>query len=293
MPTRGLARKTSEASARRDGPATRWFTDSTPRGSNPRSVAAAADPLRASVAARTIEHNRDGDLADDQQAAKPRRAEGRRGLAAQRVGERQARRLQRGQQREEQRGPRGDGKGEHEHPDVEVERHDAHQHRRATAAAWPGRRTSRRAAPGRRARGRRGRPDSEISRPSVSSWRTTRPRLAPSDRRTPISRCRALARASITFETLAQAATRTSAKAANTGESTASMSSVNGVGVACGRGPRDHRVASCPAAAQERRQRARRLLARHAPAQSSGERELPRLSGRPRRSTPAATVRTS
>ena len=74
------------------------------------------------------QHNRDGNLADDEQAAQPRRAEGRRGLAAQRVSERQARRLEGGQQSEEQRGSTGDGEGEHEHPDVEVERYDAHQH---------------------------------------------------------------------------------------------------------------------------------------------------------------------
>ena len=69
----------------------------------------------------------------------------------------------------------------------------------------------------------------------MNSWRTTRPRLAPSDSLMPISRWRALARASITFETLAQAASRTSTNAANTGDSTIIISSVSGAGVACGR----------------------------------------------------------
>ena len=62
-----------------------------------------------------------------------------------------------------------------------------------------------------------------------------RPRLAPSERRTAISRCRAMARASMTFETFAHAVTSTRTNAAKTGDSTASSSSESGFGVACGR----------------------------------------------------------
>ena len=70
--------------------------------------------------------------------------------------------------------------------------------------------------------------------PSVRSCATTRPRLAPSDRRIAISVRRAVARASMTFETLAQAASSTTAKAAKTGDSTPMSSRVSGAGVACG-----------------------------------------------------------
>ena len=66
----------------------------------------------------------------------------------------------------------------------------------------------------------------------MSSCRTMRPRLAPSESRMPISRWRALARASITFETLAQAATSTRTNAAKTGDSVAIRSNVSGFGVA-------------------------------------------------------------
>ena len=59
-------------------------------------------------------------------------------------------------------------------------------------------------------------------------------RLACADgSRTPISRWRAAARASMMFETFAHAARRTSANAANTGERMARSSSVSGAGVAC------------------------------------------------------------
>jgi hypothetical protein len=57
-------------------------------------------------------------------------------------------------------------------------------------------------------------------------------RLAPNESRMPISRWRALARASITFETLAHAAASTRPNAANTGDSAASKSNVSGFGVA-------------------------------------------------------------
>ena len=59
-------------------------------------------------------------------------------------------------------------------------------------------------------------------------------RLAPNESRMPISRWRALARASITFETLAHAAASTRPNAANTGDSAASKSNVSGFGVAMG-----------------------------------------------------------
>ena len=59
-------------------------------------------------------------------------------------------------------------------------------------------------APG---RGRRRRPP--VNRLSVSSWRTSRPRDAPSAARTAISRCRADARASSRLAMLAQAISRT------------------------------------------------------------------------------------
>ena len=61
-----------------------------------------------------------------------------------------------------------------------------------------------------------------------------RERLAPSDSRTAISRWRATARASMTFDTLAQAVTRTSTNAAKIGESTASSSNVTALAVAFG-----------------------------------------------------------
>ena len=60
-------------------------------------------------------------------------------------------------------------------------------------------------------------------------------RLAPSERRTAISRCRATARASITFDTLKHAVSRTSAKAAKTGDRIASSSSDSGFAVALGK----------------------------------------------------------
>ena len=71
--------------------------------------------------------------------------------------------------------------------------------------------------------------------PSVSNWRTTRPRLAPSASRTPISRWRAVALASMTLDAFAQAATSTSAKAVKTGDRIASSSTLSRTGVACTR----------------------------------------------------------
>ena len=67
----------------------------------------------------------------------------------------------------------------------------------------------------------------------MTSWRTTRPRLAPIESRMPISRWRAFARASMTFDALAHAATSTRPNAANTGERNAMPVSVMRVGVAC------------------------------------------------------------
>ena len=58
----------------------------------------------------------------------------------------------------------------------------------------------------------------------------TRLRLAPSDRRTAISRCLAMARASMTFDTLAHAVTSTSTNAAKTGDRIASIESDIGLG---------------------------------------------------------------
>ena len=78
-------------------------------------------------------------------------------------------------------------------------------------------------------------PATAMSSPSVSSSRTTRPRLAPTDRRIAISRCLVVARASIMLETLAHAATSTRPNAANTGDSMASSSNENGFGVPLGR----------------------------------------------------------
>ena len=62
-----------------------------------------------------------------------------------------------------------------------------------------------------------------------------RPRLAPSERRTAISRWRATARASITLDTLAHPASSTSANAAKTGDSSESSLSESVVGLSCGR----------------------------------------------------------
>ena len=59
-----------------------------------------------------------------------------------------------------------------------------------------------------------------------------RPLLAPIDRRMPISRWRALARASMTFDAFAAAATRTRPNAANTGERNAKPWRVRRTGVA-------------------------------------------------------------
>src|SRR5438309_896136 len=63
---------------------------------------------------------------------------------------------------------------------------------------------------------------------SVRSCRTSRARAAPSASRIPISRCRAMPRASITLATLAQAISRTRAKATTAGVNTAIVSSVRG-----------------------------------------------------------------
>ncbi len=67
----------------------------------------------------------------------------------------------------------------------------------------------------------------------MTSCRTIRPRLAPMERRMPISRWRAFARASMTFDALAHAATSTRPNAANTGERTTMPVRVMRVGVAC------------------------------------------------------------
>ena len=103
-----------------------------------------------------------------------------------------------------------------------------------------------------------------INRPSVSSCRTSRPRLAPSDSRTAISRCRDAARASITLDTFAHAATSTRPNAANTGASTAASSTDSGFGVArwvtCG----TDAVGTRHDAGHERRQR-RLCLCRRRP----------------------------
>ena len=60
------------------------------------------------------------------------------------------------------------------------------------------------------------------SRLSVSNWRMIRPRDAPSDRRMAISRCRANARASIRFDTLAQPISRIRPNATKSGENPSS-----------------------------------------------------------------------
>ena len=66
--------------------------------------------------------------------------------------------------------------------------------------------------------------------PSVKSCITTRARLAPMDRRTAISRWRRIARASITFDTLAHAVTSTSTNGTNTGVRIAMTWSVSSFG---------------------------------------------------------------
>ena len=110
---------------------------------------------------------------------------------------------------------------EQDDPQIEVERHqpdaggDARrQHRdhqeRADAAQRGGERQRRRRPRAARSAGLRS-----------GAGARSRPRLAPIESRMPISRWRALARASITFEALAHAATSTSPNATKTGERTA------------------------------------------------------------------------
>ncbi len=96
--------------------------------------------------------------------------------------------------------------------------------RRPSAEAARRRRTRRGEEARRPAPAQRALPAMAMSSPSVTSWRTIRPRLAPIERRMPISRWRAFARASMTFDALAHAATSTSPNAANTGDRNATSS---------------------------------------------------------------------
>ena len=72
---------------------------------------------------------------------------------------------------------------------------------------------------------------SASSRPSVTSCLTIRPREAPSDKRTPISRCRTTPRASRRFATLAQAMTRIRPNAMKSGENPSTTPAESGVAV--------------------------------------------------------------
>jgi len=75
------------------------------------------------------EHERDRDLAADEDAPEDGAPDGRARLASQRVRERQPRGLQRGQQCEQKRGARRGDESEDEHTEVEVERGDPHERR--------------------------------------------------------------------------------------------------------------------------------------------------------------------
>ena len=181
------------------------------------------------------QHQRHRHLAGHQAVAQRRGARGGAGLATQRVRQAQSRRPQGRRQREQQRRGRGDQRARKETLGDRSRAAPRAPARRSTAAASRKTGPCRRAAWPPPARAPPRRPASAISSPSVSNWRTSRPRLAPSESRIAISRWRAFARASITLETLAQAATSTRTNAAKTGDSVAISWNDSGLGVACGR----------------------------------------------------------